>query len=145
MKSGWSLIAATAASLTCGSRNWSVVPSRDSPLALPRMSPRSGPRMGITWLSPPTMAAPLTCIEELLLRSEVNKLPTDWCCGGRFVIFVQLQPGTNVDLFALPVSGDKKPIPLLHSEFNEIEGTVSPDGRWLAYASDESGSYEVYV
>jgi Tol biopolymer transport system component len=83
--------------------------------------------------------------DELLLRSEVNKLPTDWCCGGRFVIFVQLQPGTNVDLFALPVSGDKKPIPLLHSEFNEIEGTVSPDGRWLAYASDESGSYEVYV
>ena len=37
------------------------------------------------------------------------------------------------------------PIPLLHSEFNEIEGTVSPDGRWLAYASDESGIYEVYI
>jgi eukaryotic-like serine/threonine-protein kinase len=83
--------------------------------------------------------------DELLWRSEFPKVPTDWSRDGRFIIFRQNSPETKGDLFALPVTGDKKPIPLLHSEFNEIEGTVSPDGRWLAYASNESGSYEVYV
>jgi hypothetical protein len=83
--------------------------------------------------------------DELLLRSEFVKIPTDWSRDGQFIIFVQNSPGTNRDLFALPLSGDKKPILLLHSEFNEVQGTVSPDGRWLAYASDESGSYEIYV
>src|SRR5262249_20055350 len=83
--------------------------------------------------------------DELLLRSELVKIPTDWSPDGRFIIFRQTSPGNDFDLFALPVSGDKKPIALLHSEFNEIDGTVSPDGRWLAYASDESGSFEVYV
>lgn len=84
--------------------------------------------------------------DELLLRSEFLKFPTDWSHDGRFIIFQQQnRPNSNYDLFALPVSGDRKPIPLLTDQFNEIEGTVSPDGRWLTYASDESGSYEVYV
>jgi Tol biopolymer transport system component len=83
--------------------------------------------------------------DELLLRSEFLKIPTDWCCDGRFIIFRQYVPGTTTDLFALPVSGDKTPIPLLHGEYNEVEGTVSPDGRWLAYVSNESRSFEVYV
>jgi Tol biopolymer transport system component len=82
--------------------------------------------------------------DELLWRSQFPKYPTDWSRDG-FIIFRQNSPETKGDLFALPVTGDKEPIPLLHSEFNEIEGTVSPDGRWLAYASNESGSYEVYV
>jgi len=79
--------------------------------------------------------------DELLARSGI---PTDWSRDG-FIIFEQRSPETKYDVFALPVSGDKKPIPLLHNESNEIEGTVSPDSRWLAYASDESGSYQVYV
>ena len=83
--------------------------------------------------------------DELLLRSETIMIPTDWCCDGRFIIFRQSSPGTLYDLFALPVSGDKKPIPVLHSESNETQGTVSPDGRWLAYVSNESRSFEVYV
>jgi Tol biopolymer transport system component len=83
--------------------------------------------------------------DELLFRSEFNKFPTDWSHDGRFIIFRQTSPQSGNDLLALPVSGDKKPIPLLQSEFNEVEGAVSPDGRWLAYASDESGTYEVYV
>jgi Tol biopolymer transport system component len=83
--------------------------------------------------------------EELLWRSEFLKAPSDWCCEGRFLIFFQISPGTKSDLFALPLNGDKQPIPLLQTEFNEVEGRVSPDGRWLAYASDESGRYDVYV
>lgn len=46
---------------------------------------------------------------------------------------------------ALPIEGDRKPIPLLVTEFNEGWPKVSPDGRWLAYGSDESGRSEVYV
>lgn len=82
---------------------------------------------------------------ELLLESNVPKIPTDWY--GQYIVF--RQPGSGVraglHLFALPLNGDKKPIPLINSEFNEVMGNVSPDGRWLAYASDKTGTYEVYV
>jgi hypothetical protein len=84
--------------------------------------------------------------DELLIQSDTAKIPTDWTRDGRFIIFRQATLAQNkTHLFALPVTGDKKPIPLLASEFNEAMGQVSPDGRWLAYASDESGHYEVYV
>jgi Tol biopolymer transport system component len=45
----------------------------------------------------------------------------------------------------LPFSGDRKPFPFLQTEFGERDGRLSPDGRWLAYDSNETGSYEVYV
>jgi Tol biopolymer transport system component len=83
--------------------------------------------------------------DELLFRSEFANFPMDWSHDGRFLIFRQSSPKSKYDLFALPVSGDKKPIPLLTSEFSEAEGAISPNDRWLAYASDESGTYEVYV
>ena len=45
----------------------------------------------------------------------------------------------------LPLNGDRKPIPFLRTEFNESSGQFSPDGHWIAYTSDESGSDEIYV
>ena len=45
----------------------------------------------------------------------------------------------------LPTFGDRRPIPYLRTPFNEIQSRISPDGRWVAYASDESGVWEVYV
>jgi Tol biopolymer transport system component len=85
-----------------------------------------------------------TGTNERLLESKVPQIPTDWY--GQYIIFRQAQSGrTGFDLYALPMNGDRKPIPLLNSEFNEVMGTVSPDGRWLAYASDKTGTYEVYV
>ena len=45
----------------------------------------------------------------------------------------------------LPLGGDKKPFPFLSTEFNEERGRFSPDGHWIAYASDESGHFEIYV
>ena len=45
----------------------------------------------------------------------------------------------------LPLEGDKKPVPFLVTEFNEGQARFSPDGHWVAYTSDESGHYEVYV
>jgi Tol biopolymer transport system component/predicted Ser/Thr protein kinase len=54
-------------------------------------------------------------------------------------------PKTGYDLWALPIFGDRKPIPILRTEFNERCGVFSPDGKWLAYSSDESGRNEIYV
>jgi Tol biopolymer transport system component len=83
--------------------------------------------------------------DELLAPSEVPQVPSNWTPDGRFIIVRQTSVGTGFDLVAIPVTGDKKAIPLIQTPFNEIEGVVSPDGHWLAYASDESGHYEVYV
>jgi hypothetical protein len=51
----------------------------------------------------------------------------------------------NYDLWAVPLDGDRRPVPLADGPHNEVHGNVSPDGRWLAYVSDESGRYEVYI
>ena len=85
--------------------------------------------------------------ETLLLKSDYPKFPTDWSRDGRFIIYHQIDPKTKRDVWVLPVtgSGEAKPFPVLRTEANETAGTLSPDGRWLAYASDESGRYEVYV
>jgi Tol biopolymer transport system component len=48
-------------------------------------------------------------------------------------------------LWLLPLSGVRKPIPFLRTEFNEAQGQFSPDGRWIAYRSDKSGRPEIYV
>ena len=54
-------------------------------------------------------------------------------------------PQTGQDLWALPLEGDRKPALLLGTQFNEREGSFSPDMRWIAYTSNESGRPEVYV
>jgi Tol biopolymer transport system component len=54
-------------------------------------------------------------------------------------------PNTSADIWALPMQGEQKPLPVLQTQFNESWGTFSPDGRWVAYASDESGASEIYV
>jgi hypothetical protein len=56
-----------------------------------------------------------------------------------------LSPKTNVDLWILPLFGDQKPAPFIQTEFIETQGRFSPDGHWVAYASNESGPYQVYV
>jgi Tol biopolymer transport system component len=80
-----------------------------------------------------------------LLESSKGKFPTDWSMDGRFIIYYEIDPKTRRDIWVLPVGGDRKPFPFLQTEANEIGGQLSPDGRWMAYASDESGGYEVYV
>jgi Tol biopolymer transport system component len=86
--------------------------------------------------------------DTLLFKSDYSKYPTDWSHDGRFIIYRQIDPKTKYDLWVLPVgsmAGDQKPFPFLQTEANEVAAVFSPDGRWAAYASDESGQYEVYV
>ncbi|PYU18189.1 MAG: hypothetical protein DMG32_26500 [Acidobacteria bacterium] len=81
----------------------------------------------------------------MLLEDNVNKYPASWSPDGRFILYVSTGTTTGNDLFVLPLSGDRKPVPFLQTRFNEASGQFSPDGRWVAYQSDESGKYEVYV
>jgi len=81
--------------------------------------------------------------DELVVPSGSHQVPSDWTRG--YIIVRQGSKDTAYDLLAIPMDGEKKPIPLLQTKSNEIEGVVSKDGRWLAYASDESGHFEVYV
>jgi eukaryotic-like serine/threonine-protein kinase len=84
--------------------------------------------------------------ERLLLKSDAGyKYATSSSRDGRFLLYTVENPETKSDLWVLPLQGDRKPIPLLHTEFNESSGQFSPDGHWIAYTSDESGNDEIYV
>jgi hypothetical protein len=60
-------------------------------------------------------------------------------------VFEELSPQTNRDLWILPTTGTVTPKPYLQTQFNESTAAVSPNGKWIAYLSDESGRGEVYV
>ena len=81
--------------------------------------------------------------EELLLKG-VN-FANDWSPDGRFILFIRRGEKTRADVWVLPLFGDRHEYQLLNSTFDERNVQFSPNGRWLAYASDESGSYEIYV
>jgi eukaryotic-like serine/threonine-protein kinase len=83
--------------------------------------------------------------EELLLKSSESNIPTSWSRDGQFVLYGANDPKTKFDIWALPLEGDRKPIPFLQTEFREFDAHFSPDMRWVAYVSDESGSNEIYV
>jgi serine/threonine protein kinase/Tol biopolymer transport system component len=86
-------------------------------------------------------------VDTLLWKSDYYKLPTDWSRDGRFIIYHQRDPKTKGDVWALPItrSGVGNPFPVAQTAANETAGTLSPDGRWLAYVSNESGRYDVWV
>jgi eukaryotic-like serine/threonine-protein kinase len=89
--------------------------------------------------------------DALLFKSHRSNVPTDWCAAvggqaaGRTIIFVTNDEKTQSDIWMLPPTGEQKPVPLLQTAFNEDEARCSPDGRWLAYSSDESGRHEIYA
>jgi Tol biopolymer transport system component len=83
--------------------------------------------------------------EELLLPTKQNKSPLDWSRDGRFVLYRSPGATTGFDLWAVPVQGERKPFPVAQTDFNERDGQFSPDGNWVAYQSNESGSVEIVI
>jgi hypothetical protein len=81
--------------------------------------------------------------KQLVDAGLVN--PSDWSTDGRYIVYTAIGSGTNADLWLIPQYGDQKPAPYLRTQFLEGWGRVSPDGRWMAYASNESGTPEVYI
>ncbi|HXM51436.1 MAG TPA: protein kinase [Pyrinomonadaceae bacterium] len=85
--------------------------------------------------------------DELLLSGQKDQfmLAEDWSLDGRFIIYGVGRSTLNNDLDILPLEGDRKPFPFLQTQFNESHARFSPDVKWIAYVSDESGRAEVYV
>ncbi len=82
--------------------------------------------------------------EELLLGGkEGQENVEDWSRDGKYLLY-NYQPGGGTHLYVLPLSGDRKPVPFL-TQFYTQQGQFSPNGRWVAYNSLESGRPEVYV
>ncbi|MFQ5616168.1 MAG: protein kinase, partial [Anaerolineales bacterium] len=86
-----------------------------------------------------------TGAEERLTAMEQAQFPTCWSPDGGFLLFTDEHPETRFDIWLLAMADARKPKPWLRTEFNETAAVFSPDGRWVAYQSDESGRYEVYV
>ena len=82
--------------------------------------------------------------DELFVESSRIKLATDWSRDGRFILFNSVDPKSAYDVWALSVS-DHQQLSIAKSSFEERDGQFSPDGRWVAYSSNESGRFEVYV
>jgi Tol biopolymer transport system component len=87
--------------------------------------------------------------EALVLKSGSSNYPTDWSADGAYIIYATWDLKTRWDLWVSPRQGDQKPVPYLQNEFDSFQAVFSRGGdgrpRWVAYTSDESGRYEVYV
>jgi eukaryotic-like serine/threonine-protein kinase len=90
---------------------------------------------------------------QLLEGSDHFRVPTSWSSDGKFLVYHEgVSGGTYANgvpggwsIWILPLFGDRKTYPFLQSSFSAREATFSPDGKWLAYCSNESGEYRVYV
>jgi Tol biopolymer transport system component len=71
-------------------------------------------------------------------------LPTDWSRDGRWIVLSSYSPKTNWDIWLVPLDGSR-PQAFAQTKANERGGHLSPDGRWMAFASDQEGQSEVYV
>ena len=83
--------------------------------------------------------------EELVLKGGINNALEDWSRDGKFLAYTESGESTASDIFLLPLEGERKPVPYLQTPANEIQARFSPDGRWMAYTSNESGQPRVYV
>jgi Tol biopolymer transport system component len=85
-------------------------------------------------------------VEELVVASDQNKVPSSWSADGRFLLYTSVGPSTGADLWVVPMAGDDRtPSAFLKTPFHEAWGAFSPDGRWVAYQSNVSGPSEIYV
>jgi Tol biopolymer transport system component len=77
--------------------------------------------------------------------SAGGRFATDWSRDGRFLLYRTHAPSTGWDIWALSLEGDQALIPIAQTEFDESNPQFSPDGHWVAYESDKTGRFEIYV
>ena len=84
----------------------------------------------------------------VLESNEAVEIPVSISPDGRYLVYERrdlVSSQTGIDLWALPLSGDGKPFPIVQSAFDDTHPAVSPDGKWMAYQNNESGRMEVYI
>jgi Tol biopolymer transport system component len=86
-----------------------------------------------------------SAVEEPLVSSAEVKLNPTFSPDGKFIIYSQLNPKTDTDLYRVSTGSDKKVETFLQTKFVEAQARVSPNGRWVAYISNETGKFEVYI
>jgi Tol biopolymer transport system component len=104
-------------------------------------SNRNGGRMNLFRTVPG--AAPAS--EELLLSTSQPKFPMDWSSDGRFLLYESLDPKRGFDIWAMPLAGDRQPFAVVQTDFSDRLPQFSPDGKWVAYQSDKTGRFEIYL
>ena len=80
-----------------------------------------------------------------IFDSPMQEIPVDWSRNGRFILYRVQQAPKSIDLWAFPVGQPEKAFPVTATNFDERLGEFSPDGKWVAFESNESGRYEIYV
>jgi eukaryotic-like serine/threonine-protein kinase len=103
-------------------------------------SRRAGGTANLFW-----QAADGTGAAEQLTKSPINQSPYTTSPDGTRVVFRADEPKTGLDLVLLTLNKERQIQPLVQTSFNELNAEISPDGRWFAYESNESGQYEIYV
>jgi Tol biopolymer transport system component len=83
--------------------------------------------------------------EELLIESELPTTPMAWSPDAKSIVYWVSDPKTGFDQWILPLTGERKPVPILQNPFLEGWPQVSPDGKWIAYTSNETGQNEIYI
>ena len=136
----WDLARATLTRLTLDpGRDWFPVWTPDG-RRIVFSSNRGGGTPNLWW-----QAADGTGAAERLTTSSNSQYPTGITPDGTAVVFNEGTPTMGRDLLQLALNGTRRATPLLQTKFDERIGIVSPDGRWLAYESNSSGSFEIYV
>ncbi len=82
---------------------------------------------------------------RVVTRPGAPQRPADWSRDGKYLLFETDAPRAGYDIWVLPADTTEKPFPFLATPFTETYPRFSPDGNWVAYASDESGRSEIYV
>jgi Tol biopolymer transport system component len=84
--------------------------------------------------------------DELLFESPEGKTPTSFSPDGKLLLFTRYKArGQDADIWALPLDRHRDPFPVVETPFHEGSAVYSPDGRWIAYVSNDSGDRQVYV
>ena len=101
----------------------------------------AGSVSGGIWIQPVSGSG----AQEQLEKPKAYVTVNSWSPNGRYLLFTLQDNATRQDIYYVDLNGDKKFTPFLHSPANEVNPILSPNGKWLAYTSDESGRAEVYV
>jgi eukaryotic-like serine/threonine-protein kinase len=126
----------TRSRVTSGGRGWYAVWSPDGQQVA--FSAMSG-------INPQVGSARGADQGRSLWTSDVPVYPSDWSRDGQDLAYTETSPDASNDVWLFPMTGGRKPTPLLRSPFNEFHAQFSPDKRWLAFTSNESGRDDVYV